>query len=671
MVAGTPPDQAARLEALRRYEILDTPREPAYDDIVRLAAHICATPVSVVNFIDEDRQWFKSEIGLGVRETPLDISICSHAILQQDMFVVPDTLLDPRFRHNPLCSSHPGIRFYAGALLRTAEGLPLGTLCVLDYVPRQLSSAQEEALRALSRQVMTQLELHHSLKAMRESDQLARSLIESSPDCVKVLDLEGRLLTMNSAGMRQLRIADVQRYCGADWTAFWEGKDRDAAKAAIQEARSGGIGQFEGYCPATTGEPRWWEVIVTPILDSAGQPSNLLCVSREISERRRTEEQLRQTAKLESLGVMAGGIAHDFNNLLTGILGNASLLMESVTNNERGMAESIVNAAERAADLTRQMLAYSGKGQFESKRINLSAEVREILRLVQPSFEKTVQVVLELDDNLPLIDADPSQIQQLIMNLTINAAEALERRPGRLTIATQALYAANGPSVLLMVSDTGIGMSEETKSRIFDPFFSTKFTGRGLGLAAVSGIVRGHRGTMEVQTGLGAGTAFRVVLPAVVAERLDQDPEPKWNALRGRGTILLVDDEDMVRRVGKASLEHSGYDVLLADDGRHAIEVFAQAALEISRVDISLVVLDMMMPIMNGEDTLARLQDIRPDVPVIVSSGYDESEVTRRFTSGNIAGFIQKPYSASQLAGKVKEVLANRDSMKASASGLN
>ena len=226
----------------------------------------------------------------------------------------------------------------------------------------------------------------------------------------------------------------------------------------------------------------------------------------------RAEEELRQTAKLESLGIMAGGIAHDFNNLLTGIMGNASLLAELSNPSDRQLAEDIVAASQRAADLTRQMLAYSGKGRFEVRPINLSGQVREILRLVMPMIDKAVVIELNLAENLPCVDADPGQMQQLIMNLVINAAEAMEGSSGRVIVTTHeaevddafiagilAPYeVAPGLYVCLEVQDTGCGMSEETKSKIFDPFFTTKFTGRGLGLAAVSGIVRGHMGAMRV-----------------------------------------------------------------------------------------------------------------------------------------------------------------------------
>jgi PAS domain S-box-containing protein len=666
MIPDTPPRQVERLAALRRYDILDTPEEDAYNHIAKLAALICQTPIAVVNFIDEKRQWFKSEIGLGVRETPLAPSICAHAILQEEMFVIPDTLLDPRFIDNPLCASDPHLRFYAGALLATADKLPLGTLCVLDYVPRTLSLDQREALRMLSLQVMHLLELRRNLRSLRESEVFAQSAIESSPDCTTVLDLAGRLLTMNAAGRRLMQIDDFAPHVLTSWLEMWRDPHRDGAQAALDLARSGNTGQFQGYCPTLKGAPKWWDVLVTPIRDGDGGIAKFLSTARDVTLQRRVEEKLRDSAKLESLGVMAGGIAHDFNNLLTGIMGNASLLVDYVASTERPFAEEIVKASERAAHLTRQMLAYSGKGRFELTRVNLSKQVREILPLIQSSIG-TIAVTLNLEDDLPDIKADHGQIQQLVMNLIINAAEAMVEASGCVVITTGAAdidqayieqaFASEplrpGWHVWLEVHDTGVGMGEDTLAKIFDPFFTTKFTGRGLGLAAVSGIVRGHNGALRVNSALGRGTTFKVLFPVHVFDQIKAVPEPQREPAKHRGTILFVDDEEVVRRVGKSALERGGFTVRLASNGQEAIDLFRTMS-----SSTSLVVLDMTMPVMSGQEVFGRLREVRADVPIVVSSGYNEVEVIRRFTAGNIAGFIQKPYTLTQLVNKVQAILA-------------
>jgi PAS domain S-box-containing protein len=518
----------------------------------------------------------------------------------------------------------------------------------------------------LSRQVMTQLELRLNLKALHASEAFSRTVMESSPDCVKVLDLSGRILHMNGEGCRQMEIDDFSVCRNQNWLDFWRGAEREAAAAALEAARAGGKGEFSGYCPTMKGMPRYWNVALAPILDEGGDPVQLICSSRDITDRRLTEEKLQDAAKLESLGVMAGGIAHDFNNLLTGILGFASVLAEAVSPRDRHMTDHIISAAERAADLTRQLLAYSGKGQFEIRAVDLSAELRDMLRIIEPIVENNIRLSLELDDHLPSLNGDPEQIRQLVINLVVNASEAMNGRPGTITLRTAPVPSgeiSSVPYVLLEVCDNGCGMDEETRARIFDPFFTTKFVGRGLGLAAVSGIVRGHNGILRVESEVGKGTIFRVFFPAVVSAQPEPELPTETKDIIGRGTVLIVDDEEMVRKVGKTALERAGYEVRLASDGREAVEMFSAEP-----EAYSLILLDMTMPVMNGEEALGLLREIRPDVPVIVSSGYNEAEVLRHFPSGALAAFIQKPYSASRLADRVDSVLAERAQLATSAS---
>ena len=384
------------------------------------------------------------------------------------------------------------------------------------------------------------------------------------------------------------------------------------------------------------------------------------------------QAKLLQSQKLESLGVMAGGIAHDFNNLLTGMLGNASLLVDSLPaqghTEDRELAENILNAAERAAGLTRQMLAYSGKGRFEVRPTDLSVQVREILPLIKPMMDANAQVQLNLADQLPEIEADPGQMQQLIMNLIINGAEALGGAQGQVTVTTEKVFVDDtflaqsfsidntspGHYVKLEVQDTGCGMDEETKAKIFDPFFTTKFTGRGLGLAAVSGIIRGHKGALKVYSSKGQGTTFQVFLPAIEKHDARDQPVyiPDLSEHRGQGTVLLVDDEEIIRKVGQASLERQGYQVLLAKNGLEAIQLF-----ESRHSEIVLIVLDMTMPVMGGEQALGHLRKIDPSTPIVACSGYNQVEVIRKLISGGVSGFLQKPYTYSSLIAKVRQVL--------------
>jgi PAS domain S-box-containing protein len=402
--------------------------------------------------------------------------------------------------------------------------------------------------------------------------------------------------------------------------------------------------------------------------DAQGRPQGYLEINTDVTERRRIDEQLQHTQKLESLGVLAGGVAHDFNNLLTGILGNASLALDAIPPHHPNhtLLEEVMKAAERAADLTRQLLAYAGKGRFVMRTVNLSDLVREIGGLVQTSIPKPVQLRLQLTECLPGIDADPGQLQQIVMNLVINGAEAIGPEGGTVLVRTkvqpvdeqyiETMSSAGellrpGQFVCLEVHDTGSGMSEETLARIFDPFYTTKFAGRGLGLSAVLGIVRAHKGALKVYSKPGSGTTFKVLFP-VSANPIGHQPSSAVRDLAGSGTILVVDDEEIVRQTARHTLERYGYKTLMASDGRSAVDVYRRQP-----DAIGLVLLDLTMPVMGGEEALRHMQLINPRVRVLLTSGYNEVEAVHRFSGKGLAGFIQKPYTAAALAEKVKEVL--------------
>jgi signal transduction histidine kinase len=417
-----------------------------------------------------------------------------------------------------------------------------------------------------------------------------------------------------------------------------------------------------------------FETMYRPLRDPVGAVTGVLGVSTNITERRRAEReqaklqaQLLQVQKLESLGVLAGGIAHDFNNLLTSMLGCASVAERLLPESSPALPalNDVIAAARRAADLTRQLLAYSGKGRFEVRAIDLSEHVQEIAHLLEATLPKKVLLRLELDPNLPAVEADVAQIQQVVLNLVVNGAEAIGDEPGRVLVTTgvQDVDAndatdlvgsaplAPGRYVFIEVRDTGCGMDDATKARIFDPFFTTKFTGRGLGLAATLGIVRSHEGAVRLSSAPGKGTTFRVLLPASSLP-VQRDGLPVSAGFAGSGTVLVVDDEKGVRSTLRMLLTPMGFDVLDASDGHEAIDVFAANA-----DAIVLVVLDLTMPVLGGREVFAELCRIRPGVRVILSSGYDEEEMARRFGAKGIAGFLQKPYTAAELAEKLSAAL--------------
>jgi len=391
---------------------------------------------------------------------------------------------------------------------------------------------------------------------------------------------------------------------------------------------------------------------------------------RTESERRQLEARIRQMQKMESLGVLAGGIAHDFNNLLMGILGNADLALLRLppTSPIRDHLTGIAKATHRAADLTRQMLAYSGKGKFLVESLDLSCLIEEIDHLISAAVSKKAAVEYHLAQNLPAVEADATQIRQLVMNLIANAGEAIGESSGTIAISTGAMECDRayleqsyldedlpaGTYVYVVVSDTGSGMDDETRAKIFDPFFTTKFTGRGLGLAAVLGIVRGHHGAIKVASAPQRGTTIRVLFPACrpAASVLSSAEVEAAGWEGGQGTVLLVDDEEAVLTVAKGMLEALGFEVLSAADGRQAVEVFRRRAEE-----IRLVLLDMAMPRMDGEETFCEIRRIHPEARVLLSSGYNEQTATNRFAGRGLAGFIQKPYRLAALREKIRNVL--------------
>jgi PAS domain S-box-containing protein len=506
----------------------------------------------------------------------------------------------------------------------------------------------------------------------QRSEHLA-AIVESADDAIISKTLDGTILTWNR-GAERVYGYNPAEITGRPMTILLPEDRPDEETEILQRIRRGDrVEHFETVRKRKDGERIDVSLTISPIRDSRGNITGASHVARNVTERKQLEDQLRHTQKLESLGVLAGGVAHDFNNLLTGIMGNASLALESVSSHHpaRGQLRDVVAASERASHLTRQLLAYAGKGRFIIEPVNLSVLVREINHLIQTSIPKNVQLRLDLMNEVPLVDADAGQLQQVVMNLVINGAEAVA--PGEngtvlvstgirtldeqylLSTVGEAFDLKPGQYVMLEVHDTGCGMDEATVSRIFDPFFTTKFMGRGLGLAAVQGIVRGHKGTMKVYSRPGKGTTFKVLFPASV-QTVEPKKPPSLPLIARDELILVVDDEEIVRRTAKSVLERHGYTVVVAENGEEGLELF-----KVLSEKVSAVLLDMTMPVMGGEEAFSCMRAIRGDVKVILSSGYNEVEAVRRFTGKGLAGFIQKPYSSLALTEKIRSILDRED----------
>lgn len=386
---------------------------------------------------------------------------------------------------------------------------------------------------------------------------------------------------------------------------------------------------------------------------------------RKVAEREAEalQRKMQETQRLESLGVLAGGIAHDFNNLLTVILGNTSLLRLDPRAHAEMLArlDKITVASNRAADLCRQLLAYAGKGAFTLERLRVNDVVRDTTHLLELSLNRNATLEFSLAESLPPVEADPSQLQQIVMNLVMNASEAIGDAAGQIRISTAAVQLLRGeladalpspdvpagPYVRLEIGDTGCGMAPEVLAHIFDPFYTTKFTGRGLGLAAVLGIVRSHRGALTVRSSPGRGSVFRVYLPVALGA-IEAEPTPARavpsSPPRGNGTILVADDDDAVRNLLGDVLHRLGYQAVLTRDGATAV---AQCSADPARFAAALV--DLTMPGLDGHATLRELRRIRPDIPCVLLSGYSEQEARLREDNAEFTGFLQKPFTPEGL----------------------
>ncbi|MBN1867578.1 response regulator [Candidatus Sumerlaeota bacterium] len=512
--------------------------------------------------------------------------------------------------------------------------------------------------------------------ALRDNEERLKILFEFAPDAYYLHDLQGNFVDGNKAA-ESLFGFGRKEFSGKNVRELGILPEDQLARfsALLSENTLGNpTGPEEFSLKRRDGQKVNVEVRTFPVRIKG--ESLVLGIARDISQRkiaeeetRRLERQVLQSQKLESLGVLAGGIAHDFNNLLTGMLGNANLALLALPEDSpvRDYIQEMETAGHRAAELTNQILAYSGRAQFVMREIDLTDLVRDMVPLLEASVSKSIALKYDLDSDLPAVRADAAQIQQVVMNLVTNASEAIGEASGNICVTTgvvqcdREFLAETSPDedlpearyAFIEVADTGSGMDGETRSRIFDPFFTTKFMGRGLGLAAVQGIVRSHKGVMKVFSEPGMGSTLTVFFPCLRAPlAAAPSPEETESHRNGKGKILIVDDEETVRNVARRILEINGYSVLTANDGREGIEVFRRHAQEIAAV-----LLDMTMPHLSGESTFTEMRRIRPDVRVVLSSGYSESEATERFAGKGLAGFIQKPYSAKALAEKIGAIL--------------
>jgi PAS domain S-box-containing protein len=784
-------NEADRLKAIDAYAILDTPREEDYDDIVKLAAEICDMPVSLVTIVAEGRQWFKAEVGVGLRETSLDVSICKHTIRQDGLFIVPDTTKDPLFRTNPDVIGGPRYRFYAGAVVKTPEGLPIGTVCVLDYKSRALTKRQELTLNTLARQVMIRLELRRALKLksegeeqLRESELRYRRLFEAAQEGLLILDFNTgcvtdanpflvELLGLSCKEMIGKKMEEIPSFRGifsnpAVWERLRQGEYvrfenlrlprrdgghvdvefigniyeagskklvqcslRDFTEVRKAEARarllvdSNVQGVFfwkkEGAITSANdaflnlvrytreeleaGELNW--IALTPPecahLDRQGRQSieargvcepyekqflrkdgsrvpillgaavfegnrdEGVCFVLDLTDRKRLEQQFLRSQRMESIGTLAVGIAHELNNDLAPLVMSITLLQGMTENAQaRKILETIEFSARKGAEIIRQVLSFV-RG-VEGTRIEIQPKrlLHEIEIIVKGTFPKNIELNFSDSPDLWRISGDPTQLHQILLNLCVNARDAMPHG-GCLNVEAKncvldELHVATLPQlkpgryVQISVTDNGTGMPLEVLSRIFEPFFTTKDIGKGagLGLSTVQAVAKSHDGTVNASSESGKGATFDVYLPALETPSDESRKGAHATDLpRGNGElVLVVEDETPFREIVSQTLEAFGYRVLTASDGVEGVTAYTQ-----HRNEIAVVLTDMMMPIMDGVATIQALIQINPKVKIIAASGLGSGGAPGKLVTSSVRHFLTKPYATETLLQTLRAIL--------------
>lgn len=860
-------DEVERIAELHSFAIMDTPPEPRFDAIVALAAEVCGTPYALISLLDDQRQWFKARVGFDDHETPREDSFCQYALNRRGLLEVPDTLLDPRFRENRYVVNDPNLRFYAGAPLTAPSGHVLGTLCVIDTAPRNLTDTQRRALETLSAMVMTELQLRRALAAQEDLTHALetqnRELVDAqavakvgswvtdlrtfdvrwSPEVHRIFQTdpvhfdvthasflervhpEDRAMVdaafsvsishtdpcviahriilpsgdvrwveerwqghrgsngeitqaigtchditeARAAEQRMVRLTRMyallsesndaivhtpdrarlyQRVCEIAVTtggmrAAWVGLKSDGMSDLQMVASHGAVAPCltdpciswtdtpSGQAPtgrAVRGNRRIVcndlinDLINDPLLEpwreaameagykaSASFPLRrggqaigaltlyadavdsfdadeltvldklvanldfaLAAMDREEArrvaqqEREHFEQQLLRAQRLESIGTLAGGIAHDLNNVLTPIVFSIDLLRDGVHDPDLvPVLDEIGRSARRGADMVRQLLLFARGSETERRPVSVDTVLLDVVATMQETFPRSIRLCIDLAKDLPWVVGDRTQLHQVVLNLCVNARDAMPDGGTLTLLAKPAQFDAPDPwlppgvepgvFVLIEVHDTGTGIDHDTQQRIFDPFFTTKAVGKGsgLGLSTSRSIVASHGGFIQVHSAPGEGATFRIGVPAIGRQEVELLPFVTSQLPRGSGErVLLVDDEAPIRHLAATLLSSYGYAVTVAQNGQEALEKFQTAPQE-----IDVVVTDLMMPVMDGVEFIRAARALRPELPIITSSGFHDESRRAAVEALLVSEFLPKPYTAEAMLRALRHVL--------------
>jgi PAS domain S-box-containing protein len=500
---------------------------------------------------------------------------------------------------------------------------------------------------------------------VKESEKRYREHIENIGDVIYILDKKRRVKYVNKTLERLLGMSldDLKQKELHDIVALEPPRTVHTAIGGQKGAERTGL--FEVKFKDMQGAERIIE-FQESLVREGKSIKEIHGMGRDITEKRKLESQVLQAQKMEAIVALAGGIAHNFNNILTGIMGYSEYLISEKKEDDLDYEalKTIHEGSIRASNLTKQLLDTARGEQFSLTKVNLNGVVEKLFPLISGTFDKSIELRTHLDKNLMIIQGDIGQLEQSLLNLCINARDAMPSG-GTLIIETYNqrldehyvkthLGIEEGKYVVLSITDTGIGMAPEVKDRIFEPFFTTKGKtgGTGMGLATVYGIIQNHGGQITVYTEMGKGTTFKLYFPVIEGARMETPRKMKIDDKKGKGTILIIDDERAVRELWRDFLKKKGYRIITAEDGQRGIDVFRD-----SRDEIDLVILDLVMPNMGGEEALKRLREIRPNIKVLVSSGYSENGQAKEILKQGVNGFIHKPVRLAEIAERVRDVL--------------
>jgi len=684
-------NEADRLRALYAFDILDTEPELSFDRITDLAARLFDAPIALVTLVDQQRQWFKSCVGLSVRQTPNSVSFCKHTLDSDEVLVIPDALADARFKDNPLVTGEPNIRFYAGAPLITSDGYNLGSLCVIDDVPRDdLSEADRRTLRDLADIVIDEMDLrriHRTTEAgLRQHAERVVQAIELAGDAVGIIDADGRFVFVNDAH-RDMYGYTAQELAGEPLMSLYDDAGREFyARQVIPTLRREGM--WQGPCTARhrDGTPVEQEVSLSLMPDGG-----MIRVARDVSARnaaerkqKRLEAELHQAQKLEAIGRLAGGIAHDFNNILAAIEGYAGFLADDLVSHSReaGYARQILTASERGKTLIQQILSFSRRDPLAMQPLDVAEVVGETTGLLRAALPKDIAIDCDLPSEMITVRGNQTALARAVMNLATNARDAVDPHAGRVSVSVRERSGSpadpsdpdsedheveglgrvrlttlpdgrsalrvgqlehSGSVVELAVTDNGSGIRPEILQHVLEPFYTTKATGSGtgLGLSAVAGIALSHGGGLTIESAPGRGTRVVLHLPQVGADT--DNAAPAAPSAPDRPAVLVVDDEKPVAEMIGDAIRRLGRRAITTTSPTQALQI-----LERERHQIACVVTDLMMPEMIGSNLAEKVKQVAPEVMVVLCSG--RSFLSHQVDNPAIDHVLEKPICRQALA---------------------